>query len=72
MKIDWARLPLLVAVVLLLLGGARQYLADDQDVPALALLAAGLVVLGAWTAIEVITAHHTMHRDDDGEDDAGH
>jgi hypothetical protein len=44
----WARLPLLLATALLLIGGA----VERRDNGSEAVLAAGLVVLGAWLAVE--------------------
>ena len=57
------RLPLLVVVLLLVLAGAWAYLQDGQDQVAGALIAAALVILGAWLAVEVIAEHHRMHND---------
>ena len=41
----------LAAAASLLLGGAYSY-ASEETVPGVALLAAGLIVLGAWLALE--------------------
>src|SRR4029079_5803964 len=57
-------LPPLLAAAALLIGGAVSY-AEEQVVPGVALLAAGLVVLGAWVGEAVrwrisddMEAHH--------------
>jgi hypothetical protein len=41
----------LAAAAALLIGGAYSY-ASEETVPGVALLAAGLIVLGAWLALE--------------------
>ena len=42
----------LIAATLLLMGGATTYV-SDETVVGIALLSAGLIVLGAWIAVEV-------------------
>jgi hypothetical protein len=53
----------LAASVALLVGGAYSY-AIDETVPGTALLASGLITLGAWLAIEV-----SRRREDPGDDE---
>jgi TRAP-type uncharacterized transport system fused permease subunit len=45
-------LPPLIAALALLMGGAVGYI-SDETVVGIALLSAGLVVLGVWIAVEV-------------------
>jgi len=62
--IDWARLPLIALMIVLLVSGAVGLLRDDENPSAAAVLATGLVLTGAWLAMEVIAWHHRLHRDD--------
>lgn len=64
MKPDWTRLPLLALVIVLLLSGALTYIEEGEGSGAAALIAGGLVALGALVAVEVTAAHQRMHRDD--------
>ena len=68
---DWSRFPLLISVGVLLLIGGDAYVNKNEDRIAIALTAAGLVILGAWAAMELIAWHHRMHKDDnEGGDDS--
>jgi len=66
--IDWARLPLIALMIVLLLSGAVGLIRDNENSSAAAVLAAGLVLTGAWLAMEVIAWHHRLHQDDQEED----
>lgn len=65
MKPDLTQLPLLGLVIVLLLSGALTYIKEGEGSGAAALIAGGLVVLGALVAVEVIAWHHRMHKDDE-------
>jgi len=62
--IDWARLPLLALMLVLLVAGSAALLRDQQSAAALVLLTAGMVTLGSWITVEAIAWHHRLHQDD--------
>jgi hypothetical protein len=62
--IDWARLPLLALMLVLLVAGSAALLRDQQSAAALVLLTAGMVTLGSWITVEAIAWHHRLHRHD--------
>ena len=65
-RFDWARVPLLAVMVLLLLSGGVALSSDGQSPAALVLLTAGMIVLGAWLAVEVASwRHRCQERRDD-------
>ena len=67
---DWlARAPLLIVVTVLLLAGGREYVVGGEDSAAAALVGSGLVVLGAWLALEVVAVHQRMHTERDEEEE---
>lgn len=67
---DWLqRAPLLVVVLVLLLAGGAEYVQADEDRAAMALIAAGLVVLGAWLSLEAVAIHQRMHDTEEGGGD---
>jgi len=68
--IDWARLPLLALMLVLLISGSVALLRDQQSPAALVLLTAAMVTLGAWLTLEVITWHHRLHDKDKDPGDA--
>jgi hypothetical protein len=68
--IDWARLPLLALMLVLLVSGSVVLLRDDQSPAALVLLTAGMVTLGSWLTVEAVTWYHRLNDHDDGGDDA--
>lgn len=63
--VDWARLPLLALMLVLLITGAAGLLRDDQSPAAVVLLTAAMVTLGAWLTIETISWHHRLHHQPD-------
>ena len=65
--IDWARLPLLALMLILLVSGSAVLLRDQESPAALVLLTAAMVTLGSWLTVEAVAWHHRMH-DDDQED----
>ena len=65
---DWARLPLIALMSVLLLSGGVGLIRDNENSSAAAVLAAGLVLTGAWLAMEVIAWHHRLHQYDQEED----
>ena len=69
--IDWARLPLLALMLVLLISGSVALLRDQESPAALVLMTAAMVTLGAWLTLEVITWHHQLHRPDDDDDQEG-
>ena len=62
-----ARLPTLAVAVGLLAWGALESNARGFDKVATSLLAAGLVVLGAWLALELQAADTRRHHDTDND-----
>lgn len=64
-----ARFPLLATAAALLITGAYGYNERGQD--GAALIAAGLVVAGAWLAMEVIAWHERIHSDKDDDQEEG-
>ena len=67
--IDWARLPLLALMLILLITGSVALLRDQESPAALVLLTAAMVTLGAWLTLEVVTWHHRLHDGDQHDDD---
>ena len=65
------RAPLLVVVLVLLLAGAAEYVRADEDRAGTALIAAGLIVLGAWLSLEAVAIHQRMHDHDHDEEGGG-
>jgi len=59
--IDWARLPLLALMLVLLVSGSVVLLRDQQSAAALVLLTAGMVTLGSWLTVETATWYKRMH-----------
>lgn len=59
----WERLPLALAVPIVLVWGAQDRKSGDGE----ALLAAGLVLLGAWLVLEVLS-WNGKKGDDDADD----
>ena len=66
--IDWARLPLLALMLVLLVSGSIALLQDQQSAAALVLLTAGMVTLGSWITVEAIAWHHRLHHHDHDDD----
>ena len=58
---DWARLPLLALMLVLLVSGSVVLLRDQQSAAALVLLTAGMVVLGSWLTIETVSWYRKGH-----------
>jgi hypothetical protein len=58
---DWARLPLLALMLVLLVSGSVVLLRDQQSAAALVLLTAGMVVLGSWLTIETVSWYRKAH-----------
>lgn len=52
--IDWARLPLLALMLVLLVSGSAALLRDDQSPAALVLLTAAMITLGSWLTVETV------------------
>ena len=61
----WQRFPLMFLGGGLLIYGAYEYQQRGQD--GQALMATGLILLGAWLAMEVIAWHQRMHEPHDDE-----
>jgi hypothetical protein len=59
--IDWARLPLLALMLVLLVSGSVVLLRDQQSAAALVLLTAGMVTLGSWLTVETVTWYKRVH-----------
>ena len=65
--IDWARLPLLALMLVLLVSGAVVLLRDQQSAAALVLLTAGMVTLGSWLTVETVTWYKRSHTEAEPE-----
>ena len=63
-RYDWGRLPLLLLAVVMLLAAGGTWLRSEDDPAAVAMIAAALVLVGSWTALEVIASHRRLHRED--------
>lgn len=65
---DWARLPLSALMLVLLVAGSAALLRDGQSAAALVLLTAGMVTLGSWLTVEIVSWYRRGHEGDDKED----
>jgi hypothetical protein len=65
-NIDWARVPLAGVMVALLVAGGAAFLRDGASPAAAALLAAAMILTGAWLTIEIVSYERRSRRDDDG------
>jgi hypothetical protein len=66
MNVDWARLPLAGVMVALLVAGGAAFLRDGASPAAAALLAAAMLITGAWLTIEIVAYERRSRKDEDG------
>lgn len=68
-RFDWARLPLIALMLLLLISGAVTLIRDDQSPTAVVLLTGGMILLGVWATLEIIEWWQRLRCDDQEDDD---
>lgn len=62
-----ARLPLMLASAVLLIVGAYRMAVDPNTPEGIALLTAGLMLLGAWATLEGVAAWHAARSSTEDE-----